>query len=131
MNEAEYAQLMQHTQTEMRRVGLGELVERISGTLETGEPPHAQLRRMLEALHRELQHHDLLTTQRIMDELARTVRTESGQPPDGMQLDLSPAHQNLYGVREVDLMQGAELTQVLSQLETLKGQLAEDPDLWQ
>jgi hypothetical protein len=121
---------MQHTGAQMLQAGLGDLVLRVVDTFEANEPPNRQLLQMLDALHRELQHHDLLTTQRIMRELARTVRTETGEPPDGMRLDLSDAHQNLYGVQEVDLMPGVEMTHTLHEIETLRVQLAEDPDPW-
>jgi hypothetical protein len=130
MNQGEYAELMQQTQAQMRRAGLDDLRGRISITLEAGEPPSRQLRRMLDALREELRHHDLLTTQRIMDEHAQTVRTETGEPPQGMWLDLSDAHQNLYGVDHVDLMQGVALTRTIEELRALSVELAEDPDTW-
>jgi hypothetical protein len=127
MNERECTELMQYTQARLRQADMGELFDRITADI-NGEETQSSLLllRMLDRLDSEFRRQAAGTADRILAEISRTVVTEDGHAPDGLWLDLAPAHQDLFGIDGVNLRDGAPLDAVIEELDGLRREMRED-----
>jgi hypothetical protein len=60
---------------------------------------------------------------RILDAINHYVRLSDGGPVQGLSVELSPAEQETYGVREVDLAVLPDRTQFLGEIERMMGNI--------
>ena len=127
MNERECADLMQYTQVRLRQANMGELVDRITFDIGSEQAPASlQLLRMLDRLDSEFRRQASGTADRILAEISRTVTTEEGRAPEGLWLDLVPAHRDLFGADGVDLRDGIPLEPVIEELDSLRREMRAD-----
>jgi hypothetical protein len=127
MNERECAELMQYTQLRLREANLDELLDRITADIGGDQTPASlQLLRMLDRLDSEFRRQASGTADRILAELSRTVTTEDGHAPDGLWLDLAPAHRDLFGTDGVDLRDGLPLDSAIEELDSLRREMRGD-----
>jgi hypothetical protein len=127
MDEQDCALLMRYLRARMHDVEMGEIADAVVEQLgPEGEPPSRQLMRMLDALGAELRLQDADTASRVVSRLGEVAQTSEGYPPEGLWLDLSAAHRDLFGVDGVDMRDGPFLRDVIEDLEALQTQIRDE-----
>jgi hypothetical protein len=81
---------------------------------------------MLDELMTDMRLQDRSTAEGIVRRLGAVARTQRGDSPDGLWLELAPAHQNLFGVDVVDLAEGPDMSSALSEAVELQRAIADD-----
>lgn len=124
MTEQEFAEVLQHLQTQVRAHGLGDANDRIVSDIRVDPGrPSEQLVRYIDALVTELRLLDDQAVQRILDQANEYVRTESGRPIDGVTIILSESDRDTFGVDTVELGVSQDHTALIRSLEQLRGDL--------
>ncbi len=124
MDEREVRLLMQHTQQQLRRLGMGELLGQIAADAgQRDEPPAAAMMRMLDMLDAEIRPHAAQTSERILDGFRELTSTRDGEPPHRLSLQAGPSHQDLFDVEVIELAGVARLDHVLRALDELRAEL--------
>lgn len=126
IDEYDCAQLLRHTFGEMREIGLADLADRVIAAMPLDlERPSRQLLFALDELAAEMRLQDGATARTVVERLKPVVRTERNRRPDGLWLDLAPAHEQVYGVERVDLTQQHDMGPLLERLERLRDDVRE------
>lgn len=128
MNQREAAELMRLTSEQMRRAGMGAVIDDIIEDTPADTPPSHQLLRMLDALDTQIRAQDTVTREQIMGRFTDLVRTPDGEPPDGLWLDLAPQHRDLFRRDRVDMTRGAPLRRTIEELQQIRKELALELD---
>jgi hypothetical protein len=127
MDEQDCTQLMRYLRVRMHDVEMGELADHLVAELDRDlGPPSRQLMKMLDALDEELRRQDAGTGSRILARLGEVARTPEGYAPEGLWLDLSPAHRDLFEVDGVDMLDGPSLGEIIEELEALQAQVRDE-----
>jgi hypothetical protein len=121
MDQEDAAQLLPYLHERLRDAGLDELADQLveaSGT--DAAPPGVEVVRALAALEAELRARDAGTAREVLTRLRDTTHTEPGLPPQGLWLDLSPAHRALFGIDGAELTEGPELSAIIGEVAELR-----------
>jgi hypothetical protein len=127
MNEEESAQLLRETHVRLQEAGLGDLAERIVTSVGPDPGPTSrQLLLTLEALRTELRLLSGTTAREAVARLGEVVQTPEGGRPEGIWLDLAPAHRETTGVDGMDLTELPDFSGVIAEINVLHGRMLED-----
>lgn len=124
MDEGDVRLLMQHTQQQLRRLGMEELLGQIAADAgQRDERPAAAMLRMLDVLDAEIRPHAAQTSERILDGFRELARTRDGEPPRRLSLEAGPSHRDLFDVEVIELTGATALDEVLRALDELRAEL--------
>jgi hypothetical protein len=127
MDEAEYADLLQHTREQVRLRGRADLDLR---ALERGVDRQGARERLLgylEALREEIVLGSSSGLRSAM-EVFRTIETDRGLPIRGIVVEVEPQDQPSYGTDRIDLVGSPELDDLLAELDELLAEFSEDEE---
>jgi hypothetical protein len=124
MDEREVRLLMQHTQQQMRRLGMEELLGQIAADAgQLDEPPASAMMRMLDLLDAAIRPHAAQTSERILGGFRDLARTRDGAAPARLSLEAGSAHRDLFDVEVIELAGARSLDGVVRALEELRAEL--------
>jgi hypothetical protein len=116
MNDEDYRELLRYTRTQIRRLNLGAIDERIMSNMRGSEGALWDLSFYLKHLREEIQLGSDTEYSETLRRIRRHVRTQTGGPVEGIRIDLSPEDAERYGMRSFDIRPSAELGEIAEEL---------------
>jgi hypothetical protein len=122
----EYAAIdvLRHLEGGLRSSGLSDLAVRIAGS-DLPSDPRSRLLRYLEVLEAELEAGSDRPAGRVLRRLREVAKTEDGGRIEGIEIELSPAERDLYGVDVVELVGDRGLGRLAGEVRALRNDLRE------
>ena len=128
LNDRDYQDILQNLRRSLREQGFGGIDERIVSDIRGSEGSYYDLAFYLKHLIEEV---SLGSDEQIREVLRRVrgaVHTESGQPVDGIRVQLSPEEAERYSTREVDFAPSSDLREIATELRGVLEELHADRD---
>jgi hypothetical protein len=126
LNDRNYRDILEHIRVSLRERELGGVDERIMSDLRGSEGPFYDLVFYLKHLIEEVSLGSDEQLRGVLRRIRSTVHTQSGEPVQGIRVELLPEERERYGIRQVDFAPTPELQEVASELRDLLQEIQAD-----